>query len=448
MNGGYMFASKIMNGFGPLAGVKVVELADWVAAPAAVRQLGEMGAEIIKVENPNGDPQRTQCWGFGGANTERCDPTYENVNANKDWISLNLKTEDGMAIMMDLLAGADVFVNGLRNKALAKLGLDWETLHEKFPRLIWAQMRGYGENGAMRDAPGYDAVCWGARGGVNAVFRQAGESPATAPQGFGDFNAAAIFAGGICAALYEREKTGKGDKVVINLYHVAIWGHAHGLQAAQFGAQYPNKRTQVNNPFNNTYQSKDGVWFLICLPDYNRYYAPMMDMLGFPEMKERQDCSTLTAVRENSMQKFVIAKISEGYATKDYEEWDRIMNECEVPHQKLFDYDDILHDEECYDNDLLRRYDSLDFGPRAFGTTPLRFGNFGDPPLILGKPQGYHTARFLKAKGYTDEQIKKLEDEGAIKCWHGENLDEDVVPVLKAKRQVNGEEPCWWEEQH
>lgn len=441
-----MFASKIMNGFGPLAGVKIVELADWVAAPAAVRVLGEMGAEVIKVENPHGDPQRTQCWGFGGANTERCDPTYENVNANKDWISLNLKTEEGMAIMMDLIAEADVFVNGLRNKALEKLGLDWDTLHEKFPRLIWAQMRGYGEFGDMRDAPGYDAVCWGARGGVNAVFRQAGESPATAPQGFGDFNAASMFAGGICAALYEREKTGVGDKVVINLYHVATWGHAHGLQSAQFGAQYPNKRTRVNNPFNNTYLAKDGIWFLICLPDYNRYFNLMMDMLGYPELKDREDISTLNAIRDNGMQEFVIEKISAGYAQKDYEEWDRIMIEREVPHQKLFDYTDILDDEECYTNDLLRRYESLDYGPRALGTTPLRFGNFGDPPLILGKPLGYHTQRFLEAKGYSDEKIKELEDAGAIVCWHGENLDEDVVPVLKSKRQLSGDEPCWWEE--
>ena len=125
-----MYALKEFEGFGPLSGVRVVELAEWVAAPAAVRCLGEMGAEIIKVENPAGDPQRTQCYGFGGKRTEECDPTYENVNANKDWISLNLKTEEGMAIFMDLLSTADVFVNGVRDKALKRMGLDYETLHE------------------------------------------------------------------------------------------------------------------------------------------------------------------------------------------------------------------------------------------------------------------------------------------------------------------------------
>ncbi len=427
-----MFASQYMKGFGPLSGVKVVELAEWVAAPAAVRCLGEMGAEVIKIENPKGDPQRPQCAGFGGTNTETCDPTYENVNANKDWLSLNLKTPEGMEILMDLLAEADVFVNALRDKALKKMGLDYETLHAKFPKLIWAQMRGYGESGEMRNEPGYDAVCWGARGGVANIFREAGESPAIPTQGFGDFNAAAIFAGGIVAALFDRTRTGVGDKVSINLYHVALWGHCHGIQSHQFGAQYPCNRERVNNPFNNTYRAKDGTWFLICLPDYDRYFAPVMTMLGHADLVDDARINTLAAIRENSLQAFVVEKISEGFATKDYEEWDKILLEEEVPHQKLYDYADILADQEAYDNDALRRYHSREFGDRVLNTTPLRFSSYGDPPIYLAKPTGYHTERYLKSKGYSDERIQELEEKGAIKCWHGVDLDD--VPVLTSQR--------------
>ena len=437
-----MYASRLMNNYGPLAGVKVVELAEWVAAPAGVRCLAEMGAEVIKVENPKGDPQRPQCAGFGGRRTEICDPTYENVNANKDWLSLNLKTKEGMGIFLDLLADADIFVNNLRDKALIKMGLDYDTLHDKFPSLIWAQMRGYGEFGEMKNEPGYDAVCWGARGGVNALFRQKGESPAIAPQAFGDFNAAAIFAGGIIAALFNRTRTGQGEKVTTNLYHVAIWAHGHGIQSHQFGAEYPSDRAKANNPFNNTYQAKDGTWFLICLPDYDRYYEPMMRMLGLEDLLGKDELSTLAAIRDNSKQAYMIEKISEGYQRKNYDEWDRIMLKEEVPHQKLFDYNDILADEEAYDNDALRRYESLDFGPRVFNTTPVRFGSFGDPPIILSKPTGYHTMRYLKDKGYSDNQIQALESEGAIKCWRGENLDH--VPILVSKRQRIGEAGCNW----
>ena len=439
-----MYASKIMNGFGPLSGVKIVELAEWVAAPAAVRCLAEMGAEVIKVENPKGDPQRPQCYGFGGKNTERCDPTYENVNENKDMISLNLKSEEGLRIMKEILADADVFINGLRTKALVKMGLDYETLHEQFPRLIWAQMRGYGEWSEMRNEPGYDAVCWGARGGVMNTFRQAGESPAIPPQGFGDFTAAAIFAGGICAALFDRTRTGVGDKVTTNLYHVALWGACHGIQSQQFGADYPCDRTQARNPFNNSFKTLDDKWFLICLPDYDRYFEPMMRMLGKEELIDDPDIQTLAHVSANHKEAYMAEQIGEGFAKKTWAEWDRIMLEQEVPHQKLFRFTDILADEVCYDDDSLRRYESLDFGPRSINTTPLRFGQYGDPPIITSKPIGYYTARYLKdALGYTDEQVAQLEADGAIRCWHGEDLD--GTPVIKSKRQVNGEAPCYWE---
>lgn len=107
--------------------------------------------KLSKLKTPKATRSAPQCAGFGGTNTETCDPTYENVNANKDWLSLNLKTQEGMDILMDLLSEADIFVNGLRDKALKKMGLDYETLHAKFPRLIWAQMRGYGESGDMRN---------------------------------------------------------------------------------------------------------------------------------------------------------------------------------------------------------------------------------------------------------------------------------------------------------
>ena len=187
-----MSVTEKLNGYGPLNGVKVVELCEWVAAPATVRVLSEMGAEIIKVEPLHGDAQRTQGPGFGCEQTEREDPTIDLNNTNKNWLSLNLKTPEGSKVMHQLLATADVFVNNLRDKALVKLGLDYATLKEQYPTLIWAQMRGYGEFGPERDTPGFDAVCWAARGGVANVFREDGQSPAIPPQAFGDYNAASM----------------------------------------------------------------------------------------------------------------------------------------------------------------------------------------------------------------------------------------------------------------
>lgn len=422
-----MFVSQELNGFGPLTGIKVVELCEWVAAPSAARCMAEMGAEVIKVENPVGDPQRSQGSGYGCNRTEECDPTYDMINAGKDFLSLNLKNPEAMDILMDLLADADVFICSMRDKALVKLGLDFETLHEKFPRLVWCQMRGYGEFGEYHDKPGFDAVCWGARGGVMSTFPQKGESPAVPPQSFGDLNAGAIFVGGILAAVIQQQRTGKGDKVTINLYHVAMWAHACGLAATQFGVSYPGSRAEAKNPFNNTYRSKDGVWFLICMPDYNRYFNQMMEMLGQQQLIGNDQLDTLASLKESGQHATVVSAVSAGFATKNYDEWDEILIQQQVPHQKLYTYDDILADKELYDNDALRSYGSTEYGQFSMTTSPIRFGSHGNPPIYLTRPTGYHTAPYLKSKGYSDERIAELEASGAIRCWHGGEVNEQHV---------------------
>ncbi|EQI15247.1 UNVERIFIED_ORG: coA-transferase III family protein, partial [Clostridioides difficile F501] len=147
-----------------------------------------MGAEVLKIESFDGDIQRTQGPGFGCDLTDTEDPTIDLNNTNKNWISLNLKSEEGLAIAKKMIGEADIFMNNMRTAALEKLGLDYPTLSAEFPGLIWAQMRGYGEFGEFAHSPGYDAVCWAARGGVAGTFCEKGTSPAIPPQAFGDYN--------------------------------------------------------------------------------------------------------------------------------------------------------------------------------------------------------------------------------------------------------------------
>ncbi|AJC12426.1 carnitine dehydratase [Berryella intestinalis] len=436
-----MLTTEALNGYGPLNGVKVVELCEWVAAPAAVRILSEMGAQIMKVEPIWGDAQRTQGPGFGCEQTEVEDPTIDLNNTNKNWISLNLKDPEALEVMHKLLAEADVFINNWRDKALVKMGLDYASLKEKYPRLIWAQMRGYGEYGPEKDTPGFDAVCWAARGGVANVFREDGQSPAIPPQAFGDYNAASIMAGGITAALFNRTRTNKGDKVVCNLYGAAIWGGNIGVMATQFGAPYPKSRTRVPNPFNNTYRTKDEKWMLICMPQYDKYYNMMMEITGLNEHIDQPDTCNLPALKASGKQPEVIGWLSDAFVTKTFEEWDEILREHEVPHQKCFRYTDIIKDEEAYDNDSLRWVEYDAFGKKALPMSPLRFDSAGDPPIVLSKPVGYHTAEIMSGLGYTDEQIKTMDESGAVKVWHGEECP-DVI--FRSKRQEAGEAPCNW----
>jgi crotonobetainyl-CoA:carnitine CoA-transferase CaiB-like acyl-CoA transferase len=431
-----MTVTDRLNGFGPLAGVKVVELCEWVAAPAAVRILAEMGAEVIKVEPGHGDAQRTQGAGFGIDKTELEDPTLDLNNTNKNWVSLNLKNPAGMKVMRQLLGEADVFITSLRSQALERLGLDYETLSQEFPKLIWAQNRGYGEWGANRDTPGFDAVAWAARGGVAASFPEAGREPAIPPQAFGDYNHALAMSGGVLAALFNRTRTGKGDKVVGNLYHSALWGGNIGIMATQWGASYPKSRTRVPNPFNNTYQTSDGKWMLLCQPQYDKYFASMMRILALEEFAGDETINVLPALKASGKQPFVISLLEGAFGSRSLEEWNKVLTENDVPHQQLFRYEDNLVDDEAYDNDALRAIEYEAFGPKAIPTSPIRFGSFGDPPMVLSKPTGYHTVAYLEKLGYTAEQIAELEADGAVSSWKGAEVPDRV---FVSRRQASAE---------
>ena len=436
-----MSTTEKLNGYGPLAGVKVVELCEWVAAPACVRCLSEMGATVIKVEPPYGDAQRTQGPGFGCEQTDMEDPTIDLNNTNKNFVSINLKNEEGMKFMKKLLADADIFVNNLRDKALNKMGLDYETLHKEFPTLIWAQMRGYGEYGPEKDSPGFAAVCWAARGGVANVFREDGESPAIAPQAFGDYNVGHMLATGIVSALFNRTRTGKGEKVVTNLYAGAIWGGNIGICATQFGAPYPKSRKHVPTPFNNTYRTNDDKWIYICMPQYDKYYPMMMGLFGHEDQIENPDTNNLTSLKASGKNVEVIDWLEKAFAKKTFDEWMAIFKENEVPAQKCFRYTDVVKDEEAYDNDALRMVEYEAYGKRALPMTPVRFGSYGDPPVVLSNPIGYHTAEFMHDYGYSDEEIAKIAEDGGVVVYDGPEIEDRI---FVSKRQAAGEAPCNW----
>jgi crotonobetainyl-CoA:carnitine CoA-transferase CaiB-like acyl-CoA transferase len=436
-----MSVTDKLNGYGPLAGVTIVELCEWVAAPAGVRLLSEMGAEVIKIEPPHGDAQRTQGPGFGADRNDLEDPIFDLNNTNKNWLCIDLKSPEGMTVCKQLLAKADVFVTSLRDQALVKLGLDYETLSREFPELIWAQNRGYGEFGPEKDTPGFDAVAWAARGGVAASFPEAGSQPAIPPQAFGDYNHSNVLAEGILAALFNRTRTGRGEKVSTNLYGTAVWGGNIGIMATQFGAHYPKTRKAVPNPFNNTYQTAEGEWVLVCMPQYNKYFDMMMEILGLPEYKGDAEISTLPALKASNRQADVVKLLEGAFAQKTFTEWEPILREHQVPHQKLFSYTDVVDDDEARLNDSVRRVEYEAFGTKYLPMSPVRFGSYGDPPVILSKPLGYHTAEYLRRLGYSAAQIEHLEDVGAVKCWHGHEVPDRI---FVSRRQEDGEAECRW----
>ena len=162
----------------PLQGIKVVDLTTYMATPATGRVLADWGAEVIKVEAPKGDPCRvTQAAVFNMPMSDDENLAFDMVNLNKHFVTLNLKSPVGAEVMDKLLSEADVFITNTRTKSLKKMGLDWETLHAKYPKLVMGHGLGYGKYGPEKDDPGFDVTCYMARGGVFGTTVNRGDSP-------------------------------------------------------------------------------------------------------------------------------------------------------------------------------------------------------------------------------------------------------------------------------
>ena len=412
-----------------LEGIKVIEMCGYVAAPACPRILGEMGATVYKIEPLAGDEYRTNAPGFGMQKTEIDDPAFDLASMNKTWMAVNLKSAEGKELVYKMLETADIFVTSFRDKALKKLGFDYETIHEKFPHIVWGQMRGYGERGPERDSKGFDATSYSARGGLFASIPQAGDhyAPGNVPAAFGDWNASIAMTSGLLAALVRKDRSGVGDKVTVNLYHMACWAFQHGLGGTQFGDQWPKSRRHVTCPTNNSYRSSDGVWFLICYGSYNLFYNHVMRFIGREDLVDHPIYGTQEAMIEAGVDyEEIIDIIEKAFAQKTWDEWVEIFKANDVPYQRIQTFTDVLKDEEAYANDILRpvHYDA--FGDYVITTSPIRLDSVGDPVLRRSKPIGYDTPAVMKEYGYTDEQITAMKEEGAIGTYDGPELPESV----------------------
>ncbi|MBE6470926.1 MAG: CoA transferase [Coriobacteriaceae bacterium] len=424
-----------------LEGTIVIDLTQYAAGPAASRALAEMGAKVIKVEPFTGDEQRTQglAWGMR-FRTEFDDVAYDCGSFNKEWTAIDCKNPEGKEVMLNLLSKADIFVTSLRSGALKRLGLDYETLHEKFPRLVWAQNRGYGEFGPLKDAKGFDATAFAARSGFVSAIPQnnASYEPGNSPIAFGDWNTGCALAAGILGAYACALKTGVGDKVTGSLYHVGTWGMTSAIIAQQQGCDYPKDRMEAKCPTNNSYVSSDGIWFLMCFGHYNKYHELVFKTLEMdPIWYTAEEYSTLEIMAENGKYVDVVAAMHKACKQFTFAELEKRFRENDIPFEKIQTVTDVLNDDEAFANDQLRKipyaeqgYDKTGFpddGTYTVTTMPFRLASLGDPVLYRSRPTGYDTRRILKEFGYTDAEVDKLDANGAVMCYKGEPCPELVL---------------------
>jgi crotonobetainyl-CoA:carnitine CoA-transferase CaiB-like acyl-CoA transferase len=391
---------------GILSGIRVIDCATYIAAPAAATIMSDFGAEVIKIERPpHGDPYRylSQVPGLPSSDLPYC---WILDGRNKRSVALNLAEEPGREALLKLVQNADVFITNYQPPLLRQFRLCYEHLSPLNERLIYAHLTGYGDTGPEVDKPGYDMTAYWARSGLMSYIHQGDAEPAHSPAGFGDHPTSMTMFSAIMLALYEREKTGRGRKVGTSLIANGAWSHSCMIQAALVGAQFPEKSTRRTavNPLVNHYTTLDGRRVLFCLLDPVKDWRNLCRAIGLPALIDDVRFSTPAARRGNGE---FVDMLDAAIGAKDYSDWVRIFAENDVIWGPVPSAEDAPHDPQMQANGV---FADLDHPARPLRTVtnPIRLEGEAQEQPRPAPAVGEHTAEVLRELGYDDQAISKI----------------------------------------
>ncbi|AWK75363.1 CoA transferase [Rhodococcus oxybenzonivorans] len=395
-------------------GVRVIELAQWVFVPVAGALLAEWGADVIRVEPLDGDPYRaltTQGIGAGAAGPNL---SVTLANRGKRSVAVDVRHPDGARILHELLDTADVFLTSLRPGALARLGLDADTLRERYPTLIYARGHGFGMRGPDAEKPGYDSSAFWARGGVGHTLTPSERNYPISQRGaMGDRNAAMALAFGVATALLERHKTGVGTVVDVSLLATAMWMLSSDVLAALNGGevtQVSDRGPQVN-PLTGSYRTKDHRHVQLMLLQGDRYWPDFARLVGREDLIDDPRFADMAARRANSAD--CVAVLDEVFAERTLEEWKAILADLDAPWAPVQSVHDLIDDPQVRANGYVGEVVLGDGNTYRLPTVPVQLGQ--RPPELLPAPEhGEHTEMMMLELGYDWEQITGLGEAGVI----------------------------------
>lgn len=400
----------------PLEGIRVVELATVVAAPTAGRMLCAYGAEVIKVETAIGDEMRRA----GEFEMVICEddknPLFTIQNSGKTLTSINLKNPDGKEAFLRLLDTADVFLTNVRAASLGRLGLDYETLHERFPQLIYAHFSGFGPKGPAANNPGFDSTAFWLRTGPLADWQAPGSFPFTPTYAFGDMATSSVLLSGILMALLGRERTGQGTLVNTSLFASGIWCNAIGVVSHQprFGGERVNDPLRPSDPFCHFYKCADGRWIGVFDNEYRRELPKFAQLFDMPDIVDDPRCASLEALQQTDAVAEVTARLNEKFRTRTSQEWLDYLNENNVSCELMRKISDVYTDEQAIANGYVREVTFKDDLKVMMPCPPVHFSEYTTRPYVSAGKLGKDTDAVFHELGYSDDEIQAMRDEKAI----------------------------------
>jgi crotonobetainyl-CoA:carnitine CoA-transferase CaiB-like acyl-CoA transferase len=389
---------------GPLAGIRVVDLTVNVLGPVATQILGDMGADVIKVETLRGDPNRDT----GPARTAGMSAMHMNMNRNKRSICLDLKRPESHEALLRLVETADVFVHSMRPAATVRLGVNYETIAQRNPRIIYGFGPGYRQDGPHRDYPAYDDVVQG-ESGIAGLMAQVNGSPRFYPTVLIDKFCGYILASSIGMALYHRERTGKGQQVQVPMYETILaFNYLEHLWGAAFdpplspGVGY----VRLLTPHRKPYPTRDGYLCVLAVND--EQWKRILPALGRADLVNDPRFAT-TAERVKHYDE-LYSIVGEQLKLRTTAEWHDILDREDIPNGTLRTLQELLTDPYLGETGFFHHYQHPSEGPAVTTSIPVHFsatpGEFRRPPPRLGE----HTAEVLNEIGLTATEIARLSE--------------------------------------
>jgi len=395
---------------GPLAGIRVVELAQIMAGPTCGMLLADMGADVVKVEKlPGGDDTR----GYTEPSIGGESAPFMMLNRNKRGVAVNLKTAGGLEVVKRLVAGADVVTENYRKGTLEKLGLGYDVLQALNPRLVYCAISGYGRTGPYADKGGFDLIAQGFAG-IMSVTGEPGRPPAKAGTSIADINAGILAALGIVSALLARSRTGRGQRVETSLmeaavqqtyWQAAIW-FATGVNPGPTGSAHI-----LTAPY-QAFPTQDG-WINVGganQPNWER----IARAIGRPELIDDPRFRT-NADRMRNLEALT-PLVAERLRTRPSAEWIRELEAEGVPVGPVNRIGDMLADPQVKAREMVVEVDHPSAGRVSALGLPIKFSETPGAVRRAAPLLGEHTREVLRGLGYDAARIEALEREGAVRC--------------------------------
>ncbi|MDX1648501.1 MAG: CoA transferase [Myxococcota bacterium] len=390
----------------PLEGVKVVEVASYVAAPAAGALLADLGAEVVKVEVPRGEVYRYSQPRYAGLRSDFPEsPQFHMDNRGKRSLALDLGRPAAREALGRVIDGADVVLTNLLPRRAVRYGLDPESLRAGRPELVVAHLSGYGPEGPDAETPSFDYAAYWARTGFMDMLREPDSPPAWQRPGIGDHAAALALVSGILAALRVRDRTGRGQTVDVNLMHIGFY--VQGNDAAVVlatGQDLPrHDRRRPRNPLWSQYETADGRWLFLVMIESDRYWPALCDAIGHPEL--RDDPRFDGAVARYRSSEALTARLAEIFRERTLAEWEDAFAGRPLIWAPVRTLREALADPQARAMDMLRTVKHPRLEPFETVGPPLRLSGHPMPADRPGPDLGADAEAVLREAGLSEEEL-------------------------------------------